>query len=137
MPDSTFLIAGALAAAGAAIGFLAELKEKREHHAFCTTAARAEGVVSRISERGHATKNERSEEEKFEVPIVRFRAADGAEYEFDAPHLPRTLGMAVEVAYDPVLPSNARPLQRQRRSGCAIFLAALALILIANGMIRD
>ena len=128
----------------AGLGFwVAEVREQRSHLKKMATAARARGVVSRIAIRGWLSKNEPTEmdlndaEKVSKVPVVRFRAHDGAEYEFDAPDAPMTIGSEVDVAYDPEIPSSAQLPVRQRKPGCAIILLALGLALIIYGAFQD
>ncbi len=98
--------------------------------------SRAEGVVSRVGRRGWNSRNEpTSSDDIATVPIVRFRAANGIEYEFDAGDAPQKLGAPVVVAYDPDLPSTAYLVERTKKLGCAVLFAAAGLFLIVRALI--
>lgn len=70
------------------------------------------------------------------VPVVRFRAADGIEYEIDAPDAPAKIGSVVQVAYESMQPSGARAISRTPKIGCAILLFVVGVALIAIGINR-
>lgn len=136
MPDTSLVVAGGAACAGAVLFWLAETKAQREHLRWCARAATAGGVISRIAERGRElSRNEPSDDDPIHhVPVVRFRASDGAEYEFEASDIPQTVGAAVTVAYDAAMPSTARVLQRRSRWGCGVVLLVAGIALIAFGL---
>lgn len=140
MDTSLVGVGVAATALGAIFGGIA-LKVQRAHQAWCARGVRAEGVVSRLAERrgqglsedgaGMATGTH-----MHTVPVVRFRAASGIEYEIDAPEAPMTIGSAVEVAYETEQPSGARAVARTPKVGCALFLIAVGTVLIAIGLTR-
>lgn len=104
----------------------------RAHVRWCATASRAEGVVSRVGRRHWHSRNEPTSDDRLTtVAVVRFRAANGVEYEFDGRDAPKQAGAQVEVAYDPASPSTAHAVARTRRYGCIVMMviAGLALIL--------
>ena len=97
----------------------------------CETAAKAEGVVTRIGRRGHLSRNEPTSSDRYRtVPVIRFRAANGVEYEFDAPRAPKSAGTKVQVAYDPGMPSTAELVVTARQVGCAALMGAIGIALI-------
>ncbi|HYI09696.1 MAG TPA: DUF3592 domain-containing protein [Thermoanaerobaculia bacterium] len=135
MPDTSLVAAGAAACAVAAFFWRADSKAHRSHEVWCAGAAKAEGFVSRIGRRGHLSRNAPTSSDSFyTVPIVRFRAADGVEYEIDAADAPKTVGAPLQVAYDPNLPSGARPVPRTRKIGCSVVLLAIGIFLVGWGM---
>ncbi len=71
------------------------------------------------------------------VAVVRFRAANGIEYEIDSPEGPMELGAVVSVAYDPALPSDGRAVDRTPKIAFAVLLLALGAILIAVALTRS
>ena len=92
-------------------------------------------MVSRVGQRDHLSRNKPTDSDSITtVPVVRFKAANGVEYEFDAPGAPLKVGTPVAVAYDPALPSSARTLVRTRRIGCAAILLIAALVLAARAL---
>jgi hypothetical protein len=95
-------------------------------------------VVSRIGRRGWYSRNEPTgdDDNVSTVPVVRFRAANGVEYEFDADDAPSRVGAAVPVAYDPALPSTARIEVQRRKLGCVMFALVVGLMLIPWGVAR-
>lgn len=136
MPDTSLMFTGAAAATLGAIFWFVELRKEREHRAWCEQAAKVDGVVSRIADRGHPTKNERIDEDIVSAPVVTFRAANGAEYEFDAPGISAKVGEQVTVAYDRLLPSNARLLDRPRKPGCVVILIVGGLLLAGYAWLK-
>jgi hypothetical protein len=142
MPDTSLMIAGAVSCVAGAGFWWMEIAEERKHRSKLATYARGRGVVSRIAIRGWLSKNEPTElaieddEKVKKVPVVRFRASDGAEYEFDAPDAPHTIGAEVDVAYDPAIPSSAQMTTRQKKPGCAIILFVIGIALIAYGALK-
>lgn len=132
MADTTLLVAGGIALLLAVASWLIELKAAREHSAWLTGKARAEGTVVRISLKDHLSRNAPASDEPGRAwPVIRFRAANKVEYEFDAPDAPTQIGSVVEVAYDSALPSNARAVARTPKIGCAIAFLAGAVVLFA------
>lgn len=95
-------------------------------------------MVSRIGQRGWHSRNEPTgdEEHVSTVPVVRFKAANGVEYEFDAGDAPSRVGAVVQVAYDPALPSTARVESQRRKLGCVVFVLVVGLALILWGAAR-
>lgn len=135
--NTTLMVLGGSAVALSFGFWIAERKARRAHEAWCATAARADGVVSRLGLRGHYSRNPPTDEDRnWYIPVVRFRAADGAEYEFDAEGTRAKVGARVRVAYEPALPSNARALERPGRMGCAAILLAAGLALLITGLVR-
>ena len=137
MADPSLIAVGAASCGLATIWWWSERKAHRAHVTWTVNAVKADGVVSRLARRRHLSRNEPTTSDNLSmVPIVRFRAADGVEYEIDAPDAPRTIGAAVPVGYELASPSSARPLQRTRRLGCAAFLLVVGIALIAIGLAR-
>lgn len=141
MPETSLVVIGVVACASAAVVWRREMNEQRAHGAWCASATtKAEGVVSRIAQRGHLSRNEPTSGDEGmalpDVPIVRFKAADGVEYEVDAPDAPAKVGTIVAIAYDPALPSDARAIQRTPRIGCAVMLLAVGVVLLVLGLTR-
>jgi hypothetical protein len=132
MADTTLLVAGGIALVLAIASWLIDLKAAREHAAWLTGKTRTEGTVVRVGLRDHLSRNEPVSDEKGRVsPVIRFRAANSVEYEFDAPDAPTEIGSVVQIAYEPALPSNARAVARTPKIGCAIVFLAGALVLLA------
>jgi hypothetical protein len=130
--DVTFLVLGSLALAFALGAAFAESRAAPRHRTLTERWTRAQGTVSRISNPYHLSRNRpRSGDRKRTVPVVRFRASDGVEYEFDDHCAPRQVGASVEIAYDPTLPSGARVANRRSGWGCAMILALAALAAFA------
>lgn len=89
----------------------------------------------RIGRRGYHSRNEPTSSSRFvTVPVVRFRAANGAEYEFDAPGVPKKVGEKVQIGYDAKLPSTAQVVGAARQAGCAMVLGAIGLALVGFGV---
>jgi hypothetical protein len=129
-------LAGALALAALAIA-VTEERQYRAHRRFCATAARAEGLVSRLGLRRHLSRNApRSSDHVHRVPVVRFRASDGVEYEFDSEDAPREVGAKVDVAYSAEVPSTAYVVRTRRNFGCALIVLAAAIAALVAGLIR-
>ena len=141
MADTSLVAAGATLSALAAVFGGIALKVQREHRRFCAQGIRADGVVSRLAQRrgqglsenamGHSTGTR-----YITIPVARFRATNGIEYEIDAPEAPMTVGAPVQVAYDPALPSGGRVVDRTPKIGCAVVLLVLGVILVAIGSSR-
>lgn len=129
------LIGGATLLVAVAVWF-AERRSQTELAAWFAVALEAEGTV-RISER-HPSRNKVSFEDSDPVPVVRFRAQDGVEYEFDATYARLNAGDRVRVAYSPTLHSDARLLSDRRSGhGCSIAIAAAAALVLAYGIYRN
>jgi hypothetical protein len=66
-----------------------------------------------------------------EIPVVKFRAPNGAEYEFDAETSVGKVGSKVTVAFNPQLPSDAREIPPESshhyRGGCGFILMLVAI----------
>ena len=126
-------------AALCAIGLLLLFQQERDfraHRRWCAKAAKAEGAVARIGRRNWHSRNEPTSDDSYQtVPVVRFRAASGAEHEFDAREAPAQVGAAVEVAYDPALPSNAKVVTRKRQPGCGVVFLAVGVAVILWGSV--
>lgn len=116
--------------------WLAERRAQAELAAWFAAALEAEGTV-RISER-NLSRNKVSGDDSDPVPVVRFRAIDGVEYEFDARYSELKAGERVRVAYSPTLHSDARLLS-DRGSGHrgSIAIAVLAALLLGYGIYRN
>lgn len=138
MPDMILVSAGVAACATSFAFWRMERKNIRAHEAWCAAAAKTDGVVSRTARRGaELSRNEPTDDDAIAlVPIVRFTAANGVEYEFDAPGAPRDANARVQVAYDPALPSSARMVERQGKPGCTVLLLIAGVCLIAAGILR-
>lgn len=135
MADVPLFVIGVALLFLAAFFWFTEAKKKREHQKWCASRVTTEGVVSRIALRGHYSKNApTSDEKKWSVPIVRFRASDGVEYEIDAANVRRRVGIAVMVAYDPASPSSGLPVAYTPKVGCSIVLAVIGIVLIVKGI---
>lgn len=134
----TFTLLGAIVCGIAVVMLFVHERDYRAHRRWCATAAKAEGVVSRIGQRGWYSRNEPTgdEDNVSSVPVVRFKAANGVEYEFDAGDAPSHVGSVVQVAYDPALPSTARVESQRRKLGCVVFVLAGGLSLILWGVAR-
>jgi hypothetical protein len=139
--DASLAGAGAVVlAAGGLTGWIA-LKAQREHRRWCEGKARVEGVVSRLAARrrqglGEDASGMSTGNVDTTVPIVRFRAGNGVEYEIEAPEAPMTVGAVVEVAYDPALPSGGRGVERVPKVGIPVALLVVGAILVAVGASR-
>ena len=117
MADTSLIAVGATACALSEVFGWIALKVQREHRRFCARATRADGVVSRLGQRRDQGLSEDAVGNPtgtryITVPVVRFRAANGTDYEIDAPEAPMTVGAAVQVAYDPAQPSGGRAVDR-------------------------
>ena len=136
MPDTSLIAIGAASCAFAAFLWHKETKTHREHAAWCDAHTKADGVVSRIATRNHLSRNPlTSDEEKvYAVPVVRFRAANGVEYEVDASDSHHKEGTPLQVAYDPALPSDGRVVARTKKIGCAVILLAIGVFLMGWGL---
>ncbi|HEY5611771.1 MAG TPA: DUF3592 domain-containing protein [Thermoanaerobaculia bacterium] len=138
MPDLSLIAVGATACGiASALGWVEE-RAHRKHQQWCANApAKAEGVVSRIGTRGYHSRNKPTESDTVHaMPIVRFRAANGVEYEVDAPSAPHEVGTPQQVAYDPASPTDARVVARPRKHGCAVVLLAAGIALLIFGIVR-
>jgi hypothetical protein len=137
MPDTSLVAIGAAACAFAAFLWRKETKTHHEHVAWCDAHTKADGVVSRISLRGHHSRNPPGfDDHGWSVPVVRFRAANGVEYEVDASDSHHKEGTPLEVAYDPALPSGGRVVARTKKIGCAGVLLAIGVFLIVWGALH-
>jgi len=137
MADSSLVYIGAFLWVVAITMLVVEERAVRARRRWCATAARAEGEVARIGRRGYHSRNEPTSSVRFvTVPVVRFRAANGAEYEFDAPGVPKKVGEKVQVAYDAKLPSTAQVVGAARQVGCAVVLGAIGIVLIGFGVFQ-
>lgn len=99
---------------------------------------KTEGVVSRIAERKDYSGPRDSYDNisVIEVPIVRFRASNGHDYELDGPSGIGEVGAKVAVAYNPDLPSDARALATNAyRGGCGFILIVIGLALAVKAMV--
>lgn len=140
MDHSLFWTGVALGAAGAATGWIA-LKVQREHREWCEGKTKVDAVVSRIAERRRQTLSEDAAGNSTGnvdalVPIARFRASNEVEYEIEAPEAPMEVGAAVEVAYDPELPSAGRGVERAPKVAIPILLMVFGAVLAAVGASR-
>ena len=141
MVDISLAAVGATTCAFATVFGWIAIKRQREHRDWCAKGIRASGVVSRLGERRGAGLSEdaagMSTDATFHtVPVVLFRAANGIEYEIDAPDAPPTIGSVVEVAYEPAQPSGARAIHRTPKVGCAVILFVIGLTLIVIAISR-
>ncbi len=142
MADTSLLATGAVTlAAGAVFGWVA-IRTQREHRQWCSERTRAEGVVSRFTERHRPGLSEgadgrSNDPESLSVAVVRFRATNGVEYEIDSPEGPMELGAVVAVAYDPAQPADGRAVDRTPKIALAVLLLALGGILIAVALRRS
>lgn len=133
----TFFVLGAVLMGIAAATVVHARRDQRRHEAWCASAAHAQGVVSRVGRRHWLSRNEPTSSDRVQtVAVVRFRAANKVEYEFDSPDAPSVAGAAVQVAYDASSPSTARVIQRRPRYGCAIILLGLGLAMIAWELVQ-
>lgn len=134
----SLIVAGAAVCAAAAGSWIADTRQQRAHEGWCATATKAEGIVSRLADPGGAmSRNPVTDDDRAPgLPIVRFTAANGVEYEIDAPDAPRAVGATVAVAYDPALPSSARPVERVRKVGCSVAGAMIGISLMVAGVVR-
>jgi len=141
MADGSLVAVGATTSALSVVFGWIAMKRHREHRAWCARGTKADGIVSRLAERRGSGLSEDaggmpSDPNVHVVPVVRFRAADGIEYEIDAPDAPTEIGTVVQVAYEPALPSGARAIDATPKIGCAVVLLALGLTLLAIGISR-
>jgi hypothetical protein len=141
MADTSLIALGAGAGALAVVFGGIAIKAYREHRQWCARGTRAEGVVSRLVERrGHGLSEDAAgmptDAAATTVPVVRFRTADGLEYEIDAPDAPTEIGSRVEIAFEPGQPSAARAVERPPKIGCAVVLLAVGIVLLAVGLSR-
>jgi hypothetical protein len=133
----TFYVVGGLLLMIGVVSVLHARREQRRHEAWCTSAAKAQGVVSRIGRRYWLSRNQPSTGDRVDrVPVVKFRAANGVEYEFDAHDAPSTQGAAVHVAYDASSPSTAVVLNRRPKYGCAGVLMVLGAGMIVWELVQ-
>lgn len=137
-PDYSLLAFGLLLCITGIWESIATKRKQQEHLRWVARAAKAEGVVSRISQR----KDYSGPSDSYDnisvdpVPIVRFRAADGLEYEFDGPNKIGEVGTPVPVAYNRELPSDARAVATTGyRGGCGFILLAIGLALAVKAVI--
>ena len=136
MDVSILIVAGIVFAIGAGT-WLYSIKVHRAHVAWLEGKTRAIGTVTRLSRRYiRAADGPGDEESVSKVPIVKFRAANGGEYEVDAPDAPATIGAEVEVAYDPALPSDGRGVVRVKKVGCSVMLIVIAAALVVVALTR-
>jgi hypothetical protein len=141
MADLSLVGVGATACALSTVFGWIAIKRQLEHRAWCARGVKADGVVSRLAERRGTGLSEDAAGMPTDpnvslVPVVRFRAANGIEYEIDAPEAPATIGSVVQVAYDPALPSGARAIDRTPKVGCAVVLFVAGVALVVIGMNR-
>lgn len=137
MPDTSLIATGGTAAALGLVFAIASWKSQRDHNAWTRDKTRARGVVSRIGLRGHLSRNKPTfDDGGLAVPVVRFTAENGADYEIDAGDAPHRVGAEVEVAYDPALPSDGRMVARTPKIGCAAVLLAIGVALVIAGLFR-
>lgn len=141
MADTSLVAVGATAVALSTVFGWIAIKRQLEHRAWCARGSKAEGVVSRLAERRRQGLSEDASgtptgRAVSMVSIVRFRAANGVEYEIDAPEAPLEIGCVVQVAYVPALPSEARAIERTPKVGCAAFLLVVGVILVVIGISR-
>lgn len=141
MADTSLVAVGATACALSVVFGWIAIKVHREHRAWCDRGMKADGVVSRLAERRGAGLSEDavgtpSAPSVFLMPVVRFRAANGIDYEIDAPDAPKEIGCVVKVAYEPAQPSGARAVSRPPKIGCAVVLFVVGVMLVAVGISR-
>lgn len=141
MADTSLVAVGATVCALSAVFAWIAMKTHREHRTWCARGVKADGVVSRLAERRGMGLSEDSAgmpsgENAVRVPVVRFRAANGIEYEIDAPDAPTEIGSVVQVAYEPAQPSGARAVSRTPKIGCAVVLVIIGVALVAFGISR-
>ena len=128
MADTSLLGTGIfLAAFGVVTGAIA-LKVQRDHRLWCAGKTRVTGVVSRLAQR---RTNARSGPSQRLVPMVRFRATNGVEYEVEADEIEREVGIPVEIAYDPALPSDGRAVKRVPKVGLPVLMILFGVVLAA------
>ena len=136
MADTSLLYTGmVLAGVGLVTGGIA-LKVQWDHKRWCAKRPRLKGMVSRIAERRAQGLSEDAAgfstgTHYRAVPVVRFQAPNGVEYEIDADEAPNEIGAEVEVAYDPAQPSGARAVQRVPKIGLCIPLIVVGGALAA------
>lgn len=133
---------GVLAIAAVLIAFgirerAAEKKKAIADAAWLARATKTEGVISRRKVHGGEYSRNKELPDPYEErhAVVRFRAADKVEYEFDARSDLGKTGDLVPVAYNPDLPSDAREIgARNTSGGCAYLLFAIALALVMQAL---
>ncbi len=139
MADSALVAVGAVAFAAATVFGWSALRAQRAHARWCESHTKAEGVVSRLVQRrvngglSEDAMGNSTSPTKATIPVVRFRALNGVEYEIDAPEVPHQVGAVVAIAYDPALPSGGRAVVRVPKIGCAVPLLIAGAILVAVG----
>lgn len=144
MADASLVTIGASASALSAFFWWKARKAQREHQAWCATKSKADGVVSRVGNRGHLSRNAPTESSvSFSddsltqgaraVAVVRFTASNGVDYEIDAPDVALKVGTRVPVAYDPALPSDGRAIEYTPKIGCAVILLLAGVGLLIAG----
>ena len=142
MADGSLAGAGAVVCAVGVVTAWIAVKTQREHRRWCVGKARAIGVVSRISARRTGGLSEdagggSADPAQIATPVVRFRAANGVEYEIDAVEAPQEVGAVVEVAYDPALPSGGRAVGRTIKILLPVVLIVLGAALLAVAVSRN
>lgn len=114
-------------------------RRSAEDRRWVEAAVRTEGVVSRLVDRkDHSGPRDSNDNIAIhEVPVVRFRAASGQEYEIDGPNgMKGEIGRKVPVAYNPDLPSDACVLlPAAYRGGCGFILIAIGLALALKAIV--
>lgn len=131
------VVAGVALLVIAVLIFIGDKRAQRAHETWCASAAKTTGVISRVGVRNHLSRNKPTgtEDGVSAVAVVKFKAANGVEYEFDAPRIQPKPGTEIAVAYDPAVPSTARVLDRPRNAGCASIFAVAGIALLIWGIV--
>lgn len=142
MADTSLVAVGATTCGLSLVFGWVAIKTHRDHRRWCAQAVKADGVVSRLAERrssGGLSEDAAGVSTGTNVgmvPVARFRADDGIEYEIDAPEAPAEIGFVILVAYEPGRPSGARVVSRTPKIGCAVVLFVVGVMLVAIGLGR-
>jgi hypothetical protein len=136
--DTSLVAAGAVVGAVGLVTCWIAVRTQREHRRWCAGKSRVQATVSRMAERWQGSLSEDATGNSADpggttVPIARFRAANGVEYEVEAPEAPKEIGAKVEVAYDPALPSHGRGVERVSKVALPIGLIVVGAALAAAG----
>jgi hypothetical protein len=134
---SGWLIGGAVVFVLGLLVRRSEGRENRERAEWLARATKTTGTIARYRSREATGRGGSFDSHRIErIPVVLFRAANGADYEFEPDDRAFKVGQQVAVAYEPEQPSNARVITAPSKIGCWMILMVIAIGLVIRALLE-